>query len=198
MTRQRARKTFMADAMGQSPDSECYFTNCFDETTAASIRSRALQRFQAIQFQKIPSAAATQSVAEVEAFVQQCLQFIERHFCLAVEESLNLFETCQKRAQSHYNETSKFDGLSQCKTVSRRKTRCNLWGLEARAKKMGRAVDFMKSFEVDPELSAEQPASLSLPSDVPQLGTHAANAPDGWDGFAKDSACGLDHHRFGL
>lgn len=194
MMRQRARKSFMADGLHESPDSECHFTNCFDETTAASIRSRALQRFQAIRFQKIPSAAATQSVAEVEAFVQQCLLFVERHFCLAVEESVNLFETCQKRAQSHYDETSeKFDGLSQGETASRRKTRCNLWGLEARAKKMGRAVDFMKSFKVDPELLAEQPAS-----DAPQLGTHAANAPDGWDGFAKDGACGLDPHRFGL
>jgi hypothetical protein len=76
--------------------------------------------------------------------------------------------------------------------------RAAIYGDWKRAKKMGRAVDFMKSFKVDPELSAEQPASPSLPSDVPQLGTHAANAPDGWDGFAKDSACGLNPHRFGL
>ncbi len=196
---ERERKTVMADAKDQLPDSEWYFTSCFDEDTAASIRSRALQRFQAIQFQKIPSAAATKSVAEVEAFVQQSLQFVERHFCLAVEESLKLFETCQHRAQSHYNETSeKFDGLSQGETASRRKTRCNLWGLEARAKKMGRAVDFMKSFKVDPELLAELPASSSSPSDAPQLGMNAANAPDGWDGFAKDLACGLNPNRFGL
>jgi L1 cell adhesion molecule like protein len=30
----------------------------------------------------------------------------------------------------------------------------------------------------------------------PTLGMNAANAPDGWEGFAKDSACGLNPHRF--
>jgi hypothetical protein len=198
-TRQRAKKTDTADAKDQLRDCEWHLTSCFDETTAASIRSRALQHAQAIRFQKIPSAAATHSVAEVEAYVQQCLQFVERHFCLAVEESLKLFDTCHKRAQSHYDQTSeKFDSVSQGETASRRKTRCNLWGLDARAKKMGRACVFLKSFEVDPELLAEQPESSPLPSEAMRLGTQAANAPDGWDGFAKDSACGLNPHRFGL
>jgi hypothetical protein len=48
-----------------------------------------------------------------------------------------------------------------------------------------------------PELT-EQHDSSSSPSEIPQLCMHAANVPDGWRGFAKDSACELDPHRFGL
>jgi hypothetical protein len=48
-----------------------------------------------------------------------------------------------------------------------------------------------------PELLTEKSESSSSPSDVPQLCMTAANGPDGWRGFAKDSACGLDPHRFG-
>ena len=139
-------------------------------------------------------------MSDAEAFVERGLHFVERQFCHAVEESLKLFEACCSRAQKHHDDTSeKFDGLSLGETASRRKTRCNLWGLDARAKKMGRAVDFLRSFKVDPDLLADSlPPSSSSDHPVLQLGTTAANAPDGWEGFARDSACGLDPHRFGL
>jgi hypothetical protein len=44
---------------------------------------------------------------------------------------------------------------------------------------------------VPPAPAAAAPAAATL-----HLGMNAVNAPDGWEGFAKDSACGLDPHRF--
>jgi len=202
--RERSKLAPALTAKDQLPESDSYFTQCFDEDAAAALQARALAHFQAFQFQKIPVPTAVKTVSDAEAFVERGLHFVERQFCHAVEESLKLFEACSSRAQKHHDDTSeKFDGLSRGETASRRKTRCNLWGLDARAKKMGRAVSFLRSFKVDPVVDPDLLADLPPPSSSPdhpvlQLGTNAANAPDGWEGFARDGACGLDPHRFGL